>query len=97
MNRTDLAQKISTKTHIRKTFSKKLIDIICEEITKELERGKRVYLQKLGAFHRVTRQPRRYYDPRTKKIKIKPAHKDVIFRPSEKLIRRIAKIKTGSV
>lgn len=93
MNRHQLAQKISTKTYLRLSFSKRLLDLICDEIAKELRAEERVYLEKLGAFHPVSRPAKRYYDIRTKKIKIKPAHKDVTFRPGKYLLGQIATAK----
>lgn len=93
MNYHELTQKISTKFHLRHSFSKKLLDLICGEITQELYREKRVYLRPLGVFAPIQRPARRYYDLRTKKIRIKPSHKDIIFRPAKLLLRPIAKAK----
>jgi len=93
MNYQELTQKISAKFHLRLSFSKKLLDLISLEITQELRREKRVYLRALGVFHPIQRPARRYYDLRTKKIKIKPAHKDVTFQPGKYLLRQIASLK----
>lgn len=89
MNYQDLTQKISAKFHLRRAFSKKLLDLICSEITQELHREKRVYLRALGVFIPIQRPSRRYYDLKTKKIKIKPSHKDIIFRPAKPLLKQI--------
>lgn len=91
MNHHELAQKISNELYLSLSLSKKTLDLICSEIAKELSAGERVYLRKLGAFHPVNRPARRYYDIKTKKIKIKPSHKDVIFRPAKHLLRQIAR------
>jgi nucleoid DNA-binding protein len=96
MNRHELAQKISDKLYLRLSLSKRTIDLISSEIAKELSTGERVYLRKLGAFHPINRPAKRYYDIKTKKIKIKPSHKDVIFRPGKYLLRQIAKPKKNS-
>mgnify|MGYP001613909796 CR=1 FL=1 len=93
MNHHELAQKISDKLYLRLSLSKKILDLISSEIAKELSAGERVYLRELGAFHSVNRPAKRYYDIKTKKIKIKPAHKDVIFRPGKHLLRQIARAK----
>jgi nucleoid DNA-binding protein len=93
MNRQQLAQKISDKFYLRLSVSQKVLDLICTEIGKELRAGERVYLKKLGAFHSITRNARRYYDPKTGKIKTKPAHKDIIFRPGKQLLRQISRAK----
>lgn len=93
MNYQELTQKISAKFHLRLSFSKKLLDLICSEITQELRREKRIYLRALGVFDPIQRPARRYYDLATKKIKIKPSHKDVIFRPGKHLLRQIASAK----
>ena len=90
MNYQELTQKISAKFHLRRSFSKKLLDLISLEITQELRREKRVYLRALGVFHPIQRPARRYYDLRTKKIKIKPAHKDVVFLPGKYLLRQMS-------
>ncbi|MBI4739570.1 HU family DNA-binding protein [Candidatus Woesearchaeota archaeon] len=93
MNYQDLTQKISAKFHLRRSFSKKLLDLISSEITQELRREKRVYLRALGVFHPIQRPARRYYDLKTKKIKIKPSHKDIVFRPGKHLLRQITRSK----
>ena len=93
MNHQQLAQRISHQLYLRLSLSKKTLDLICSEIAIELSAGERVYLRKLGAFHPVNRPAKRYYDIKTKKIKIKPAHKDVIFRPGKHLLRQIARAK----
>lgn len=89
MNYNDLVQKISFKCHLRPAFSKKILDQICDEITQELRTGKRIYLRPLGVIIPINRPARRYYDPRIKKIKIKPGHKDIIFRPAKSLLKKI--------
>ena len=89
MNQNDLTQKLSKKLHFRKYFAKTIINTICDEITKELRDNKRFYLQKLGAFHPINRPARRWRDPKTGKVKIKSAHKDIIFRSSKILIKNI--------
>ena len=89
MNRNDLAKRISSKLYLRLYVSKTVLDIICTEIAKELKKEERVYLNKLGAFHTIKRPARKYYDPRIRKIRIKPAHKDVVFRPSKQFLRNI--------
>ncbi len=88
MNYQELTQKISSKFHLRLSFSKKLLDLICSEIIQELDREKRVYLRPLGVFHPIQRSARRYYDIKTKEIKIKPAHNDIIFRPAKPLLKK---------
>ena len=87
MNYKELTQEISAKFHLRLSFSKKLLTLICDEITQELRTEKRVYLRGLGVFHPINRPARRYYDPRTKRIKIKPAYKDIVFRPAKTLLK----------
>lgn len=91
MNRRELAQRISDKFYLRLSLSKEILDLICAEMGRELGKGERVYLRKLGSFHSITRRARRYYDIKSRKIKTRPAHKDVIFRPGRDLLRRIAR------
>lgn len=91
MNQNDLIQKLSKKLHLRKHFTKTIINTICDEITKELRGNKRFYLQKLGAFHPINRPARRWRDPKTGKVKTKPAYKDIIFRPSKIFFNHIQK------
>ena len=90
MNGNELSINLSKKLHLRKSFSQQIITMILDEISKELRNEGRVYLQKLGAFHTIKRPARRWYDPRSKKIKTKPARKDVIFYPSKILLRNIS-------
>lgn len=94
MNHNDLSKKISSKLYLRRSFSKKVLNLIYDEITQELQKGNRVYLRALGAFHPIERPARRYYDPKTKEIKTKPSHKDIKFNPAKNLLKKIKTKKT---
>jgi len=94
MNHNDLSKKISSKLYLRRSFSKRVLNLIYDEITQELQKGNRVYLRALGAFHSIERPARRYYDPKTKKIKTKPEHKDIKFNPAKNLLKKIKTKKT---
>lgn len=89
MNYTGLIQKLSAKYHLRQSFSKKLLNTIIAEISQELITGQRVNLRQFGSFTPLTRPPRKYYDPKTKKVKTKPAHKTLTFRPSQQLLKQL--------
>lgn len=92
MNHKELTQKISSKFRFKLSFSEKLLNQIYTEITQELLRKKRVYLRALGTFNSLHRPARRYYDPKTKKIKTRPAYDDVIFRPAKQLLKKFVKL-----
>ncbi len=90
MNYHGLIQKLSIKYHLRQSFAKKLINSIIAEISQEFLAGKRVKLRQFGSFTPITRPPRNYYDPKAKKVKTKPTHKTLIFRPSPRLLKQLA-------
>ena len=91
MNREDLAQSIARRFHLRRYIARDIVDHLCAEIAGELRSGERVYLERLGAFHAVTKKARRYRDPRTGRMRIRPAYRDVDFRPGRALLRQIAR------
>lgn len=90
MNYRDLIQKLSSKYHLRQSFAKKLLNTIITKIIQELLAGQKINLRQFGSFAPITRPPRKYYDPKTKKLKTKPAHQDIIFRPSPQLLNQLA-------
>ncbi len=92
MNHKELTKKISLKFHLRLYFSEQLLNQIYTEITQELLRKKRVYLRKLGTFNSLHHPVRRYYDPKTKKFKTRPAYDDVIFRPAKQLLKKFVQL-----
>ena len=86
MNHKELTRKLSSKFHLRLSFSEKLLNLIYTEITQELLKKERVYLRALGTFHSLHRPARRYYDINTKRIKTRPAYEYVLFRPAKQLL-----------
>lgn len=90
MNEGDLLKKISTKFSMDRTLTSKIWDFVLGEITQDLKTGKRIFFRDFGSFRKVFRPERRYYDPTTKKIKVKTSRFSVLFHPGKNLVRTIS-------
>ena len=90
MNESDLLKKISTKFTLNRTLTSKIWNFILGEITQDLKTGKMVLFRNFGTFRKVFHPKRRYFDPTTKKIKIKEPRFSVLFHPGKDLVRTIS-------
>ena len=69
--------------------SERLLKFFFKMVSRDLAAGGRITFRGFGSFKRVKKKPRRYRNVQTGEIELRPAYKDVEFKPSKKLLDRI--------
>lgn len=85
MTKDNLVQVLAKKTGMSKKLANESLDVLLEEISKSLSKGKEVILTGFGRFEVKTLKERKGVNPRTgEKMKIPPV-KVPKFRPGRRL------------
>lgn len=75
MNKAQLVEMVSAKTHTTKNQSELILDATLEVIQKALKKGDEVKLVGFGTFSRTSRKPRQGRNPKTgEAVKIPSAY-----------------------
>ena len=80
MNKTELADKIAKQSTLSKKEAMQCINIITDTIANSVKRGEQVNLPGFGKFKLKYRSEKTAYNPFTKKLMIKSAHKVPVFK-----------------
>ena len=91
LTKAQIAEKLQNKFKLTKLTSKKLVDIVFEEIRVTLENGIPVKLSGLGNFELRCKKERPGRNPRTGESKLVKARRVVTFKAGQKLRAKILK------
>ena len=80
------AKELSWKFIRNHEESERILKFLFESISRDLAHGSRVYFRGFGRFKKVIRPPRKYRNFKTGEIEIRPAKKDIDFKPAKKLL-----------
>lgn len=92
IDKRDFASKLSKKIKrsVGMVHINSIINLLCEDLLKELEDGKEFEVQNLGTFEMV-KKPKKYFDVLEQEIKESKGNKRIKFKLSRKLKKKIAK------
>ena len=82
MNRTELAEAVSSKTGLDKKHSEAAVEAVTEAIVAEIKAGNRVSVFGFGSFEPRARAARTARNPQTQAVVKVPASKSVAFKPA---------------
>lgn len=82
MNRTELAESVSSKTGLDKKHSEAAVEAVTEAIVAEIKAGNRVSIFGFGSFEPRARAARTARNPQTQATVRVPASKTVAFKPA---------------
>ncbi|MCM3601219.1 HU family DNA-binding protein [Robertmurraya korlensis] len=85
MNKTDLIYSIAKKCNIPKKHSRKVVDIIIDNISTSLAGGEQVQVLGFGSFETRERAARKGRNPQTGEEITIPATKYAVFHPCKEL------------
>lgn len=91
MNKNELVEAIALSTEITKTDVDKVVTLLTEVITDELEKGDSVSLKGFGTFEVRSRSERTGRNPRTGETLVIPASKVPAFKVSSALKKAVNK------
>ena len=90
MNQGELTLAISKRFFLTQVESGEIIKFILSRVTKDLEKGERVYFRDFGSFVKEKRKSKKVRHPKTGKIITIPERITVDFNPSDSLIQKIS-------
>lgn len=82
MNRTELAESVSSKTGLDKKHSEAAVEAVTGAIVAEIKSGNRVSIFGFGSFEPRARAARTARNPQTQATVKVPASKSVAFKPA---------------
>ena len=82
MNRTELAESVSSKTGLDKRHAEAAVEAVTEAIVAEIKSGNRVSIFGFGSFEPRARAARTARNPQTQATVRVPASKSVAFKPA---------------
>ncbi|MCL2483808.1 MAG: HU family DNA-binding protein [Firmicutes bacterium] len=89
MNKSELAKRIGEKSSLTKKEATEVIDILTTIISESVKRGEAVNIVGFGKFGLKYRKEREAYNPFTKKISVKAAHKVPVFKSYKKFKEQV--------
>ena len=89
MNQKELTLAIAKRFFLTQTESREIINFILTAITKDLKKGKRVYLRGFGSFTKEKRSSKKVRHPKTGKLITIPERTTIDFNPSKWLLEKI--------
>ena len=81
----ELKKAVSVNAKVDEETASKVIEETFETIARVLEVGDRLQIPHFGVFYTKIRNPKRYYNPKTKETSILPAKKVIVFAPAKAL------------
>jgi nucleoid DNA-binding protein len=89
MNQGELTLAISKRFFLTHAEFREIINFVLTVITKDLKKGKRVYLRGFGSFTKEKRSSKRVRHPKTGKIITIPERTTIDFNPSKLLLKNL--------
>jgi nucleoid DNA-binding protein len=90
VNEKHLSDAIAKQFFLTKVESKEIIRLLFTHIAGSLKNGDRAYFRGFGSFTKEKRSPKKVRHPKTKQIITIPARLTVNFKPSPKLLKKLA-------
>lgn len=94
MTKSDIVEKIHSKTGLNKKESSLLLESVLDILKDTLESGEKVKITNFGNFEIKLKNSRKGRNPQTSETIILPARKVMTFKPSSTLKTRINNIKS---
>ena len=85
----DLARDISEKHEISKAMARRIVDQIFDTISENLENGRKTMISGFGTFETKERRERLGFNLVKKEVSLIKGSNAPIFKPSEKLEKRV--------
>ncbi len=89
MNKQELVKELAQRSGLTQKAVKTVLDAILEEIILILEEGESYNQTGFGTFKTEKKKERKSYNPALKKRMLLPVSKKIVFRPSDRLKRRM--------
>ena len=87
-NKSDLAYSISKKLNISESSSLQCIDNVINDIILNAGMGNRIEIRGFGIFSKKYIRPRKFINPKTKKISYLGETATMHFKPSKSLLKK---------
>lgn len=85
MTKYELVKAVSINANVDEETTNKIIEETFQKIAEVLQAGDRIQIPLFGVFYTKIRNPKRYYNPKTKETSILPAKKVIVFAPAKAL------------
>jgi len=83
------AKEVSDRFLHNHEEAERLLKFFHKILSRDLAGGGRIFFRGFGSFKRVKRKPRKYHNIQTGKLETSSAKKDVDFKPSKQLLKKL--------
>ena len=88
MTKADIVEKVSEQTGFTKVETDYIFNTILDTIKNSLENGERIEIRGFGTFSKKYIRPRKFVNPKTKKISYLGETATMHFKPSKLLVKK---------